>query len=113
AINYLHKNNIRHEDFKPQNVLIHGNSISLTDLGLRLELSDDSDFTTTGRPSAWTIRYSAPEVLDLEPRNRATHIWSLGCILLEMVSGLYGTSLSDLEEGFQRSGDGQTSFARN
>ena len=51
-----------------------------------LDFSDDSVSTTTGRPSAWTIRYSAPEVLDSEPRNRASDIFSLGCVLVEMVS---------------------------
>jgi serine/threonine protein kinase len=113
AIKYLHQNNFRHEDLKPQHVLIHGDSILLTDFGFNLDFSDDSVSTTTGRPSAWTIRYSAPEVLDFEPRNRATDIWSLGCILLEIVSGFYGTSLSDLKESLQRCGNGQTSFARN
>jgi serine/threonine protein kinase len=113
AIHYLHKNNIRHEDLKPQNVLIHGNSVLLTDFGFSLDFSDDSMSTTTGRPSAWTIRYSAPEVLDFEPRNRSTDIFSLGCVLLEMVSGIYGTSLSQLKSHWIRTGNGQSSFARN
>jgi serine/threonine protein kinase len=113
AIHYLHQNNIRHEDLKPQNVLIHGDNILLTDFGFSLNFSDDSISTTTGRPSAWTIRYSAPEVLDFEPRNRATDIWSLGCILLEMVFGFYGTSLRDLKERWKSTGNGQCSYARN
>jgi serine/threonine protein kinase len=113
AIRYLHQNNIRHEDLKPQNVLIHGDNILLTDFGFSLNFSDDSMSTTTGRPSAWTIRYSAPEVLNFEPRNRATDIWSLGCILLEMMFGFYGTSLRDLKERWKSTGNGQCSFARN
>jgi serine/threonine protein kinase len=113
AIQYLHQNNIRHEDLKPQNVLIHGDNILLTDFGFSLNFSGDSVSTTTGRPSAWTIRYSAPEVLDFEPRNRATDIWSLGCILLEMVFGFYGTSLRDLKERWKTIGNGQCSYARN
>jgi serine/threonine protein kinase len=113
AINYLHQNNIRHEDLKPQNVLIHGDNILLTDFGFSLDFSDDSMSTTTGRPSAWTIRYSAPEVLDYGPRNRATDIWSLGCVLFEMVFGFYGTSLSNLKDRWKSIGNGQPSFARN
>jgi serine/threonine protein kinase len=113
AINYLHQNNIRHEDLKPQNVLIHGENILLTDFGFSLDFSSDSVSTTTGRPSAWTIRYSAPEVLEFEPRNRATDIYSLGCVLLEMISGLYGVSLSDLKAHWKHTGNGQSSFARN
>lgn len=113
AINYLHQNNIRHEDLKPQNVLIHGDNMLLTDFGFSLDFSEDSMSTTTGRPSAWTIRYSAPEVLDFEARNRATDIWSLGCILVEMVSAFNGTRLSDLKDRWKRTGNGQSSFARN
>lgn len=113
AINYLHQKNIRHEDLKPQNVLIHGDNILLTDFGFSLDFSEDSMSTTTGRPSAWTVRYSAPEVLDFEARNRATDIWSLGCILLEMVSAFNGTRLSDLKDRWKHTGTGQSSFARN
>jgi serine/threonine protein kinase len=113
AIHYLHQNNIRHEDLKPQNVLIYRGDILLTDFGFSLDFSDDSVSTTTGRPSAWTIRYSAPEVLNSEPRNRATDIYSLGCILLEMISGFYGTRLSDLKAQWKHIGNGQSSFARN
>jgi serine/threonine protein kinase len=113
AIKYLHQNHIRHEDLKPQNILIHGDNIMLTDFGFSLDFSNDSVSTTTGRPSAWTIRYSAPEVLDFEPRNRATDIYSLGCVLLEMVSAFHGTNLADLKSYWRSSGNGQSSFARN
>jgi serine/threonine protein kinase len=113
AIHYLHQNNIRHEDLKPQNVLIHGNNILLTDFGFSLDFSENSVSTTTGRPAAWTIRYSAPEVLEFEPRNRASDIYSLGCVLFEMVAGFYGTSLSDLKAYWKRTGNGHPSFARN
>jgi serine/threonine protein kinase len=113
AIRYLHQNHIRHEDLKPQNILIHGDDIMLTDFGFSLDFSDDSVSTTTGRPSGWTIRYAAPEVLDSEPRNRATDIYSLGCVLLEMVCAFHGTSLSHLKTHWRSSGNGQSSFARN
>jgi serine/threonine protein kinase len=113
ALNYLHQNKIRHEDLKPQNILIHGDNILLTDFGFSLDFSDDCVSTTTGRPSAWTIRYSAPEVLNFEPRNRASDIYSLGCVLIEMMSGYYGTSLTDLKKHWKESGNGQSSFARN
>jgi serine/threonine protein kinase len=78
-----------------------------------LGFSDDSVSTTTGRPSAWTIRYSPPEVLDFEPRNRASDIFSLGCVLIEVISGLYGHSLSEVKDHWKKEGNGQFSFARN
>ncbi|KAF2825835.1 kinase-like protein [Ophiobolus disseminans] len=113
AMNYLHAMNIRHEDLKPQNVLLHGENLLLTDFGFSLDFSDDSVSTTTGRPAAWTIRYSAPEVLNFEPRNRATDIFSLGCVLLEMISGFHGKSLTTVKEFWKCTGNAQSSFARN
>ncbi|KAF2806555.1 uncharacterized protein BDZ99DRAFT_479789 [Mytilinidion resinicola] len=35
ALLYLHEKKIRHEDLKPQNVLILGNNVLLTDFGFR------------------------------------------------------------------------------
>lgn len=113
AINYLHQEKIRHEDLKPQNILIHGQNILLTDFGFSLDFSEDSVSTTTGRPAAWTMRYAAPEVLNSEPRNRATDIFSLGCVLVEMISGYYGFSLSEVKAHWKETGNGQSSFARN
>lgn len=94
-------------------MLLHGGNFLLTDFGFSLDFSDDSVSTTTGRPAAWTIRYSAPEVLNFEPRNRATDIFSLGCVLLEMISGLNGHSLSSVKDFWNHTGNGQSSFARN
>jgi serine/threonine protein kinase len=113
AVNFLHQRSIRHEDLKPQNILIHGDNILLTDFGFSLDFSNDSVSTTTGRPSAWTMRYAAPEALDFQPRNRATDIYSLGCVLLEMVSAYDGISLDSLKSKWQSTGNGQSSFARN
>lgn len=113
AMQYLHMNKIRREDLKPQNVLIHQGNILPTDFGFSLEFSEDSVSTTTGRPATWTIRYLAPEVLDSESRNRATDIFSLGCVLLEVVSGFYGMSLASVKDFWRRIGNGQSSFSRN
>lgn len=77
------------------------------------DFSNDSASTTTGRLSAWTERYSALEVLEFEPRNRASDIFSLGCVLVEMVSGLYGHSLSEVKDHWRRTSNGHSSFARN
>ncbi|ORY17134.1 kinase-like domain-containing protein [Clohesyomyces aquaticus] len=113
AVSYLHRNNIRHEDLKPQNVLIHSGKLVLTDFGFSLDFNDDGVSTTQGRPAHWTARYSAPEVIDHDKRNRATDIWGLGCILLEMLSCLYGHRLSNLKSFWKSTGNGHISFALN
>ncbi|KAL1591341.1 hypothetical protein SLS60_012085 [Paraconiothyrium brasiliense] len=113
ALAYLHRNNIRHKDLKPQNVLIHGDNLLLTDFGFSLDFSDETASTTTGRPSAWTVRYAAPEVLNFEARSRATDIYALGCVLIEMISRLYGSRLQDLKMYWKTHGNGHISFALN
>lgn len=60
-----------------------------------------------------TIRYSAPEVLNFEPRNRASDIYSLGCVLTEMMSGIEGINLTVVKEHWKRTENRQPSFAQN
>ena len=52
-------------------------------------------------------------MLEFEPRNRASDIFSLGCILYEMIAGIEGHSLSEVKDHWRRVGNGQSSFARN
>ena len=63
AVNYLHSHNIRHKDIKPQNILVKDTKVFITDFGTsRMWIKDDTD-TTEGTVSAFTPRYSAPEVI--------------------------------------------------
>src|SRR5271170_4962023 len=48
ALCYLHDNQIRHKDIKPQNVLVKGHQIFLTDFGISLDWSELGQSTTTG-----------------------------------------------------------------
>ncbi|KAF2264809.1 kinase-like protein [Lojkania enalia] len=113
AMFYLHDRKIQHEDLKPQNILIHGVDILLTDFGFSLDFSEDSVSTTVGRPSHWTARYSAPEIIDHEARSRATDIWGLGCIFLEILSRIYGHRLSDMVDFWKMTGNTHSSYSLN
>ena len=55
ALSYLHNNQIRHKDVKPQNVLVKGHQIFLTDFGISLDWSDLTQSTTSGPVSPPTI----------------------------------------------------------
>ncbi|CAI9632631.1 hypothetical protein GT037_006312 [Alternaria burnsii] len=94
ALAYIHDQKIRHKDIKPANILIKGPDILITDFGIAKDLIDDD---TTGSTSADVLRtklYSAPEVMaDHARRGRAADIFSLGCVLVEMVTVFLRESL--------------------
>jgi serine/threonine protein kinase len=73
ALAYLHDQNIRHKDIKPQNILIYKANILFADFGLSRDFADDVGSTTSGLTPA-SPRYSAPEVAAYEARNTSSDI---------------------------------------
>ncbi|KAF8576411.1 mitogen activated protein kinase-like protein [Ramaria rubella] len=93
ALKALHSANVLHRDLKPSNLLLNANcDLKLCDFGLaRSSLpaanGDDgsSTFMTEYVATRW---YRAPEVmLTFKEYTRAIDIWSVGCVLAEMLSG--------------------------
>ncbi|KAF2233283.1 kinase-like protein, partial [Viridothelium virens] len=104
AVDYLHSQNIRHKDIKPQNILVKDTKVYITDFGTsRMWIKDDTD-TTEGTVSAFTQRYSAPEVIHSQKRNKSADIWSLGCVFLEMAVVLADRTLRDMKTFFLTNG---------
>ncbi|VUC22950.1 unnamed protein product [Clonostachys rosea] len=90
ALMYLHYEvDIRHKDIKPQNILVKGDKVILTDFGMSLDWSDQGH-TTTREEERRSPVYCAPEAAREQPRNRKSDIWSLGCVFLEMSAVLRG-----------------------
>jgi serine/threonine protein kinase len=65
AIAYLKDMEIRHKDIKPENILVKGKTIFLTDFGTAWDWSDSkfADSITKGTLEAYTPRYASPEVV--------------------------------------------------
>lgn len=94
SVEYLHSHSIKHQDIKPSNILIRGNTIFLADFGVAKTFSEiDSTTSTSGN---MTRKYCSPETAHEGYRGRKSDIFSLGCVFLEMLSFL----LQDGETSF-------------
>ena len=88
GLKYLHENNILHRDLKPSNILLSAkNEIKIGDFGLARIFSNSPNAKKIYTNQVVTICYRAPELL-LGETNYSTKIdiWSLGCILLELLT---------------------------
>ncbi|KAK2865668.1 hypothetical protein Q7C36_001724 [Tachysurus vachellii] len=92
AINVLHEHGIVHRDIKGANIFLTSSGlIKLGDFGCSVKLKNNAH-TMPGEVNSTlgTAAYMAPEVITRakgEGHGRAADIWSLGCVLIEMVTG--------------------------
>ncbi|CAD8098124.1 unnamed protein product [Paramecium sonneborni] len=90
AIKFLHSGDIIHRDLKPANLLINADCIvKLADFGLARTVNTSSDedvpILTEYVATRW---YRAPEILlGSQKYSKAVDMWSIGCILGEMIIG--------------------------
>ncbi|KAI7896522.1 kinase-like domain-containing protein [Mucor mucedo] len=86
GLHYLHSKDVIHCDLKAANILTtKTGSLKLTDFGVSLSLKMKDD-ENTGEP-AGTPNWMAPEVIKFAGASAKSDIWSLGCTIVEMLTG--------------------------
>ena len=84
AIKHMHDRKILHRDLKTQNVFLTSKGeVKIGDFGISRVLQHTYDCAQT---AIGTPYYLSPEICQEKPYNQKSDIWSLGCILYEMVT---------------------------
>src|SRR6185295_1467623 len=89
ALDHAHRHGVIHRDIKPENILLQDGQALVADFGIALAIENAGVDRLTGTGiSLGTPQYMSPEQVAgdtrLDPR---TDIYSLGCVLYEMLAG--------------------------
>ncbi|MCB9607374.1 MAG: protein kinase [Polyangiaceae bacterium] len=90
ALAFLHGEGIVHRDLKPENIIIRGDQMPvLVDFGIASEFSGSRgrDALAHSATAMGTAAYIAPEQVKNELVDARADLYSLGCILYELISG--------------------------
>jgi serine/threonine protein kinase len=88
GLDYLHSNKILHRDLKSANILIDAKgNVKLSDFGCSGQFSESANSEEFFDSLKGTLPWMAPEVVLQQKYGKKADVWSLGCTLLEMVTG--------------------------
>jgi len=84
ALNFAHRQGVIHRDIKPSNIMLdRSGEVKITDFGIaQVKTEQTSSKGIVGSPS-----YMSPEQVKEEPVEDKSDIFSLGCVLYELLAG--------------------------
>jgi len=85
VLKYLHQEkSVIHRDLSPSNILIDRTfRVKLADFGLAKKITQSS---SNLKAFVGTLNYTSPEVVENKPYTEKADIWSLGCLVYEMMT---------------------------
>ncbi|KAL1918387.1 uncharacterized protein VTP21DRAFT_3047 [Calcarisporiella thermophila] len=92
GLNYLHERDIIHRDIKGANTLVDNKGrVKISDFGISKKMEDDLiSVSGASRPSLQgSAFWMAPEAVKQTQYTCKADIWSLGCLVIEMFSGVH------------------------
>eukprot|EP00835_Amoeboradix_gromovi_P002932 NODE_178_length_15814_cov_0.338657.p8 type:complete len:166 gc:universal NODE_178_length_15814_cov_0.338657:2657-2160(-) len=106
GLEYLHNQGIIHRDIKSGNILIDNKGmVKISDFGISTKLkNDDQPLSMAGNKMnlKGSVYWMAPEVVKLMKYTEKGDIWSLACLMIEMLSGEHPwTGLGQVEALFK------------
>ncbi|EPQ26379.1 uncharacterized protein PFL1_06027 [Pseudozyma flocculosa PF-1] len=105
GLSFLHARDIVHRDIKGANILVDNKGgIKISDFGISKKVESDLLVSARAhRPSLQgSVFWMAPEVVKQTSYTRKADIWSLGCLVVEMISGTHPwAELNQMQALFQ------------
>ncbi|MFZ5624288.1 MAG: protein kinase domain-containing protein, partial [Gemmatimonadota bacterium] len=87
ALGHAHEKGIVHRDIKPENVLLANGHALVADFGIARAASESGQKLTQTGMALGTPTYMAPEQASGDQVGPAADLYSLGCMLYEMLAG--------------------------
>jgi serine/threonine-protein kinase len=88
ALDHAHRQGILHRDIKPENIMLQDGHALVADFGIGKAISDTAtDTLTQVGMSVGTPAYMSPEQAVGEDVDGRSDLYSLGCVLYEMIVG--------------------------